>query len=45
VAENRVKTLLAEICKVTDKKTGYVLKDQFENDFDRKNPRKRVKDE
>lgn len=46
VAENRVKTLLSEICKVTDKKSGFVLKDQFENDYDRsRNPRKRFKED
>lgn len=44
VAENRVKALLSEVCKVTDKKAGFVLKDQFENDVDRKIPRKRFKD-
>jgi hypothetical protein len=45
VAENRIKTLLGEVCKVGDKKTGFVLKDQFENDYDRKIPRKRLKEE
>jgi hypothetical protein len=29
VAENRIKTLLGEVCKVADKKAGFVLKDQF----------------
>jgi hypothetical protein len=45
VAENRVKALLGEVCKVTDKKAGFVLKEHFENDYDRKAPRKRLKDD
>ena len=29
VAENRIKMLLGEVCKVPDKKGCYVLKEQF----------------
>ena len=49
ISENQVRQLLSDICKssVTDRKTGFILKDNYLNkeDYERKNPRKKVKDE
>lgn len=46
ISEGRIKALLGDICiPGTDKKTGYVLKEQYfsKDEYERKNPRKKVK--
>lgn len=46
IAENRIKQILSDICKpMSDKKTGYVLKDMYveRDEYERRNPRKKNK--